>query len=185
MEWKAFLKGKIIRNSEFGIRNFPGGFTLIELIVVISLISIMLFFSIPRFQNTFLSDNTKKTSRWIIGKVRALKEVAVQDQKLYILHVNMDTNSLWVSNDSMSEKEIQNANQEEFILPDDVKVLDVEFPEKGKISSGLADIFFYKNNYSDKALIHIEDSDNQQLSFLIEPFLTKVKMYEKYAGFED
>jgi len=35
------------------------GFTFIELIVVISLISIMLFLAIPRFQGNFLSDSTK------------------------------------------------------------------------------------------------------------------------------
>ncbi|MBU1161919.1 MAG: prepilin-type N-terminal cleavage/methylation domain-containing protein, partial [Proteobacteria bacterium] len=45
------------------------GFTLIELIVVISLISIMLFFAIPRFQSNVLSDSTKEVSRWILLKI--------------------------------------------------------------------------------------------------------------------
>ncbi len=160
------------------------GFTLIELIVVISLISIMLFFTMPRFQDAVLSDNTKKTSLWIIGKVRALKEKAVSNQKLYTLHVNLDAGRLWVTNESMSEEELQNAERQGYELPNDVKALDVEYPDKGKISAGLADICFYKKGYSDKALIHIED-DDKKLSFLIEPFLSGVKLYEKYAGFED
>jgi len=34
-------------------------------------------------------------------------------------------------------------------------------------------------------LIHIEDSSNKQLSFLIEPFLSEVELYEEYVEFEN
>ena len=161
------------------------GFTLIELIVVISLIGMMLFFSIPRFQDAIFTDATKKTSRWIIGTVKALKERAARDQKLYALHVDMDTNRLWISNESMSEEDLLEEAQKGFALPDEVTLLDVEYPGKGKVSSGQADIFFYKKGYSDKALIHMESEDAGQVSVLIEPFLSKVKLYEIYAGFDD
>ncbi len=160
------------------------GFTLIELMVVISLISIMLFFSIPRFQSTIITDSKKSTARWIIGKVRILKERSACDQKLYILHVNMDTNRLWTSDGAMSEEDLQNAQEKGYEIPGDLKVQNVEYPEKGIISYGQADICFYGKGYSDKALIHIQD-DDEKMSFLIEPFLPKVKMYEKYVGFED
>ncbi|MBW1822856.1 MAG: type II secretion system protein [Deltaproteobacteria bacterium] len=133
------------------------GFTLIELTVVISLISIMLFFAVPRFRNAVLTDSMNNTSRWIIGKVRVLKEYSTSKQKLCILHVNMDSNKMWVSDETM----------------------------KGIISSGQADICFYRAGYSDKALIHIQGDDEQKISFLIEPFLPKVKLYEKYVDFED
>ena len=83
------------------------GFTLIEVVVVISLISIILFFSIPRFHNSILSDQTKKVSRWIIGKVRVLKDNAVLKKQLYILHVNFDTNRLWATSASMSPEELK------------------------------------------------------------------------------
>ena len=49
------------------------GFTLIELIVVISLIGLMLFFSLPRLQNNPFIDDSKKSARWLIGKVQTLK----------------------------------------------------------------------------------------------------------------
>jgi prepilin-type N-terminal cleavage/methylation domain-containing protein len=161
------------------------GFTLIELIVVISLISLMLFFAIPRFQDSVLSDNTKKVSRWIMAKVHTLKERAVREQKLYVLHVSLDSNRLWITNELMSEQELQNAAQSAYELPDDIKVLDVEYPDEEIISVGRADIYFYKRGYSERAMIHVENNDNEQLSFLIEPFLSKVKVYEKYVGFEN
>lgn len=161
------------------------GFTLIELIVVISLVSIMLVFAVPRFHDTVLSDNTKTVSRWIILKVQSLKQRAVHDQKLYALHIDIDTDRLWITNESMSEEEVEKALLKAFELPDDISLLDVEYPEKEKVSSGQADIFFYKKGYSDRALVHISNEDNERFSFLIETFLSRVKLFEKYVSFEE
>ena len=161
------------------------GFTLIELIVVISLISIMLFFAVPRFQVDVLSDHTKKASRWIMLQVHDLKEKAVHDQKRYALHLSLDSNRLWVTSEIMSPEEIQSAEAGGYELSNDIKLLDVEYPDKEKISAGQADIYFYKKGYSDKAIIHISNNDNEVLSFLIEPFLSRVRLYNKYIEFED
>jgi len=161
------------------------GFTLIELIVVISLISLMFFFAIPRIQVDILSDNTRKVSRWIMLNVSALKEKAVHDQKRYVLHLSLDSNRLWVTNDTLSEEELEEAAATGYNLPEDIKLLDVEYPDKEKISAGRADIYFYKKGYSDKAMIHITNNDNEVLSFLIEPFLSRARLYNKYLEFED
>ncbi|MFQ5484797.1 MAG: prepilin-type N-terminal cleavage/methylation domain-containing protein [Desulfobacterales bacterium] len=160
------------------------GFTLIELIVVISLISIILFLSIPRLQNVLVFDSTKKVARRILATVRFLKKTAVADQKRYILHVHLDANRLWITNESMSEAEIQQAEGKSYSLPDGVRISDVEYANKGKISSGTADIHFYKNAYSDYVWIHIENNRNRSLSFLIEPFQSKATLFENYVGFE-
>ena len=85
----------------------------------------------------------------------------------------------------MTEEELETAAQKGLALPDDIKVLDVEFPGRGKISYGDIEIFFYRQGYSDKALIHLEADDTQQVSLLIEPFLPSVRFYEKYAEFEE
>ena len=161
------------------------GFTLIELIVVIFLISLMLFFAIPRFQVDVLSDNTNKVSRWIMLKVHALKEKAVHEQKLYVLHLSLDSNQLWVTSDIMSEEELQTAALNGYELPENIKLLDVEYPDEEKISVGRADIYFYKKGYSDKAIIHISNNDNELLSLVVEPFLSRVRLYNKYIEFED
>jgi len=161
------------------------GFTLIELIVVITLISLMLFFAIPRFQVDVLSDNTNKVSRWIMVKVHSLKEKAVREQKLYVLHISLDSNRLWVTSEIMSQEELQAAEANGYELSDDINLLDVEYPDEEKISVGRADIYFYKKGYSDKAIIHISNDDNERRSFLIEPFLSRVRLYNKYIGFED
>ena len=163
----------------------PAGFTLIELIVVISLIGLMLFFTLPRFGDNPFLDDSKQSSRWLIGKVQSLKESAVRDQKQYNLHFDLDSGRVWETNESMSAEDIESAAfNNGSSLPDDLRIIDIEYPEKGKIISGEAELTFYKAGYTDKALIHMQEGDSY-LSFLIEPFLSNVQFYEHYASFED
>jgi hypothetical protein len=145
----------------------------------------MFFFAIPRIPVDVLSHNTRKPSRWIMMNVSALKEKAVHDQKNYVLRLNLDSNRLWVASEITSEEKLEDAAATGYELPEDIKLLDVEYPDKGKISVGQANIYFYKNGYSDKAIIHITNKDNEVLSFLVEPFLSRARLYNKYLEFED
>jgi prepilin-type N-terminal cleavage/methylation domain-containing protein len=160
------------------------GFTLIELIVVVALLGLMLFFSLPRLQNNPFLDDDKQSSRWLIGTIQTLKESAIRDQKLYTLHFDLDSGRVWETNESMSQDDIENAVLNSHTLPEDLRIIDIEFPTKGKINSGQAAINFYKAGYTDKALVHMQDG-NTYLSFLIEPFIPNVQFFEKYASFED
>ena len=159
------------------------GFTLLELIVVISLLSIMLVLTVPRFHSALFLDETKKSARWIIGKIQSLKEAAIRDQKQYTLHIDLDTERFWETDESMSTETLESTVLNAAPLPDGLKIADIEFPIRGKIDSGKAEITFYKDGHSDKVLIHLQDGD-EYISYLIEPFLSDVTRYETYARFE-
>jgi prepilin-type N-terminal cleavage/methylation domain-containing protein len=180
----SFLK-KLSFSSAVILRKSERGFTLIELVAVTFLMGMTLYFAIPRFQSVIGTDETKKFSRWIMFKTLELREKAVREQKNYVLHISMDSDKLWVSSDSMSEEALADAENQGagYPIPEDVRILDVEYPVKGKISMGRADICFYKGGYSDKVLIHTEDDESNRTSILIEPFLSKIKVYEDYAEF--
>ena len=165
-------------------REQSRGFTLLELIVVISLMGIMLIFTVPRFHETLFLDKTKTGSRWVIGKIQALKEAAIRNQKQYSLHINLDTEQFWETDASMSAEDLENAALNAGSLPSGLKIADIEYPIRGKINSGQTDITFYKNGTSDKVLIHLRDGD-KYVSYLIEPFLSEVTRYEMYASFEN
>ena len=160
------------------------GFTLIELIVVIALIGLLLFFSLPRLQNNPFLDDSKKSARWLIGKVQALKESAVRDQKQYALHFDLDSGRIWETNESMSQEDLENAALNSYALPEDIRIIDVEYPVKEKITSGQTEITFYKAGYTDKVFVHMQEGEIY-LSFLIEPFLSNIQVFEEYEGFED
>ena len=179
---KQILKPKYERPTTGN--QCAGGFTLLELIVVISLFSIMLIFTVPRFHDTLFIDETKKSSRWLIGKIQALREAAIANQKNISLHIDLDAERYWETDESMSVEVLENAALNANALPSGLKIADIEFPIRGKINSGKTEITFYKNGYSDKVLIHCQNGENY-LSFLIEPFLTDVTRLEIYAGFEN
>ncbi|MBC2715523.1 MAG: type II secretion system protein [Desulfobacteraceae bacterium] len=155
-------------------------FTLIELIVVISMISILLAFSLPRLDISFFSDNDRKISSWILLNVKSLKENAVKEQSLQILNIDIDNNQMWSSSGPVTE---ETPKENEYQIPSGYRLMDVEFLNADKVTKGICEIHFYKKGYSDKALIHIEDNDNNQYSYLIEPFLPHVKIIEKYIEF--
>ena len=158
------------------------GFTLIELGVVILLISVTLFFVAPRIPNSPLTDQSRKTSRWIMTAVADLKDRAVRDQKTYTLHVSLDANRLWVTHEAMSDEEKDAAQAEGMKLSGAIRLMDVEYPGNEKITAGRAEIRFYPKGYSDRALLHAKEGE-RRVSYQIEPFLSRVIIHETYTGF--
>jgi len=161
-----------------------GGYTLIELIVVVAVMSMVLFFTVPRFQKTVFVSDTKQLSQWLIVNVKALKERAVRDQKNYRLHINMTDSLLWITHDEMSEEAADEAQRGAYQLPSGVRVLDVEYPGQFRVDSGSAVIRFYKKGYSERALIHVADEDDNRVSYHIEPFLSRIGITPDDVGFE-
>ncbi len=158
-------------------------FTLIELIVVISLVATMLFFAVPRLDRSLFTDESKKVSRWILLNVSQLKNKAVQSQKRFILNVDMENNRLWISEETMAEEMLSSAENEAFRLPSSFRLLDVEYPDGRRVSSGTAVINFYPKGYSDRAILHMEDDQSERRSYFIEPFLSQVKIRDTYANY--
>ena len=159
------------------------GFTLVELAVVILLISITLVFALPRLPESPLIDPNGAAARWIILNVRNLKERAVREQTQFTLHVGIDGNRFWITHEAMSEEDRQQAEEKGYRLPGGMRVEDVQYPDSSRLMSGQADIAFYKKGYSDRVMLHIADGDDK-MSFQIEPFLSRVKVYDQYVSFE-
>jgi prepilin-type N-terminal cleavage/methylation domain-containing protein len=181
--------------------NKVGGFTLIELIVVMTLITIMLGFAAPQLRSALFVDGTKKTSRWLMITIPSIKTKAIREQQLMVLGISIDEDNLWVVDPQplKKEKNDMEGNEEDvedledfgeppkkqkiFKLPSDVHIMDVEFPNQDRISVGETEIYFYPKGHSDHAIIHLEDSDGHRFSFLIEPFLPNIKRIDNYVRF--
>jgi prepilin-type N-terminal cleavage/methylation domain-containing protein len=157
------------------------GFTLIELIAVIALITLMLGFATPRLAANLLEDQTKKASRWLLLTIPALKMKAVSEGRIYRLKIDLSGRRLWSMNDDMNEEQLEAAAEKSYQMPDEVWVMDVAFADDRRTNSGEAEIVFSPQGYSDQAIIHLENRDGARRSFLIEPFLPNVKMVDGYV----
>jgi prepilin-type N-terminal cleavage/methylation domain-containing protein len=160
------------------------GFTLLELIVVMALMSIVFFFAIPRFEGSFLFDDSKQSARWLIAKMQSLKEEALRTRREHILVLDLDTKRVWHTTAAMTTEEAELAMRRAQAIPGGARVVGVEFPPETRIDSGRAQIYFYGDGHSDQALIHLQHGDAYS-SFLLEPFLTQVRMFDDRVGFND
>lgn len=161
-----------------------GGFTLIELTVVMALVSVMFFVALPKIKNDIFVDQSKKTSRWLLTSVRYLKEASIGKQMDHTLHVDMETGKLWISHVSMPEETIEKAEMGGLTLSGGVRVIDVEFEGDRKITDGQVEIRFYAKGYSDNVMIHVANEDDRELSYHIAPFLPRMKIYEDYVDLD-
>ena len=179
------------------------GFTLIELIVVILLVSMMLLFSTPRLRRFWVVNETDKTARWIMNTVRTLRERSVIEQQTFLLNIDLDGQRLWPEAVRVPEAEATDEldglsdpaavppeaapitmETAAYSLPEDVRITDVVYPGRERVVSGTTQIGFYPQGHSGMALIHLEDHDGRILSLVVEPFLNRVRVRQGYVEWE-
>jgi prepilin-type N-terminal cleavage/methylation domain-containing protein len=160
------------------------GFSLIELVAVISVLSIMLFLTLPGFDVFSRQDDLKGAARWIMGQAPALKAKAMEDRKAYLLILDLDNNTMMVSSGEPLAEGEERPVLKSHSLSETVRLKAVTFPGAGLITSGQPEIRFYPKGYCDKAILHLQDGNNQSFSLVLEPFLNTVALVEGSLEFE-
>lgn len=161
------------------------GFTLIELVVVVTLIVLMIGLTMPQIRSTLLSDGLKRTSLRMVGMANNLRDEAMREHKTYGLYLDMVRQQYWMGFAAMTEEERALAKENAEKLPRDVQILDVWFKEGGKINEGEAVILFFGKGYVQPSAIHLGDDDGRRLTVVLSPFGGKIKVLEKYVDFEN
>ena len=166
------------------MRRCRAGYTLLELIVVMSLVGIVFFFTIPRFGESFFIDDAKRSSRWLIAKLQSLREEALRTHRQQILNIDLDGSRFWETSAAMAPEETEHALRRAQFLPGGGRVVSVDFPYQGRVNAGRTQIRFFPDGSSDRALVQVRHGD-MITTFLIEPFLSQVKMFDHAVGFDD
>ena len=161
-------------------KSCRAGFTYLELIVVMAILALLFFFSLPRLDSFLFTDPSKKVARLIVSTVQDLKQRALTDQKEYRLCIATETGELWVADATMDKKGVAEARKNGFSLPDAMGIEAPDFSSGSSALSGEAMIRFYPKGYSDGGeLLLVEDG--QKLRLVIEPFLSRVEIMEDYG----
>jgi Tfp pilus assembly protein FimT len=149
--------------------------------VVMLLVTILISAAIPRFGAGPFQDPIKKSTRWMTGTVKTLRAAAVRQQKQQTLVLDLTAERMWMADAQMNEAARQTAADRSFKLPSAIKLMAVQFPDKGRISTGTVEIHFYPSGYSDQAVILLEKETNERYSWVVEPLLPKVRFYEEWV----
>lgn len=163
-----------------------GGFTLIELAIVIFITGLIISIAVPVVRDTILHDDLKTTSRKLVATITLLRNKSVSEYKDHVLMFNIDEPAgYWYESSGMSETQQLDARDQAETLPDDVRILDIDFYGSEKKVNGETGIKFSKKGYAGYTLIHLADKTDRKFTLVIEPFLGKVKIMEDYLNFED
>ena len=165
------------------MRGQAEGFTLIELMVVMLLITIVLSVTVPRLSSGLMQDPQKKANRWMINTVQALRAAAIEKQKSQALVVDFANNRLFTIDSSMDDEALAAAAEKAFVLPKSIQLVDVLFPNDEQQSVDTVEIYFYAAGYCDPSIIHLKNDDGYRFSYKIEPLLPKVKVSEEWLTY--
>ena len=151
--------------------HLKAGFTLLELMVVIMLLSILLGFAVPAFQKGGGAASAGGAARGLLQAVQKLKTAALSRQQIHKLHLDLDAGRVWVTRDANVSDGDAAPRQSEWALPEDIQIAFVRFPDNREFSSGTVELAFYPQGYSDRAIVRLEDGTGAPTDLIIEAFL--------------
>jgi prepilin-type N-terminal cleavage/methylation domain-containing protein len=156
------------------------GFTLVELLLVMALISVVLILAVPSTRDVLTGDKLKKASRQLIGLERKLRVEAVRDQLEHILCIDLPDSVFWVITSDMTPEKQDEIKKNPQHLPGDIVITDIVDENNKKISVGEVKIVFKKNNICSPAIIHLAYGEDK-MTIVINPFLGVTDIYDKYV----
>lgn len=159
------------------------GYTLLELIVVVALMGVVLLAALPRFEG-FLFEDARKGERFLVGALQTAREEAQRTQRGRMLHFDLQTGLVWESLFPPRAEERETGLLPPQALPGGARVTAVEFPRRGRITSGRAEIRFFPDGTCDRALIQLR-REERVTTLLLETFLSRTKPFDGAVAFDD
>jgi len=161
------------------------GFTLLELMVVMVLISLMTAFTMPTLRSSLFSDQLKTTTRRLVAMISETSQEAVRTQSAHFLSFDLGQNQVWMNDGAQDESEDDVIAKRHLNIDDSVKVVDIVSVYGGKRSQGKTTIRFSKKGYVDMTLIHLRSGDGREMTLMLSPFLGVTKLFDSYIELED
>ncbi len=159
------------------------GYTLVELVIVIVVVSILLLVGMPRFRRMLAGDELHATCRELVGLVRSVREQAMGGQQVMRLRFDFAANRVWVEGQGAETADGPQAVSE-YQPGEGVRLLDLWSRRAGTVSAGEATLLFFPKGYVEQAIIHLEDEGGRRYSLELMPFLGTVELHEGYLGYE-
>jgi len=167
---RAGASNKGVPRKSQVFRGANKGFTLLELLVVITIISIVIGLVMPSFFNIG-RETLKAEARRLAGIIRYTYDTAVAQKRQYSLLIDIDRDRWKISGGD---------DVEEGRLRDDVKIEDIIVPSRGKIKEGEVAMTFTPLGLNEPLEIHLKE-DKGQYSLIFNPYTGRVKVLEGYV----
>ena len=161
------------------------GFTLIELIVVMVLISTVTAFAIPKLRSSLFTDQLRATARQFIGLVAETGQEARTSRSAVELRFDREQHLFTAAPAAGRIADAPLERYAELRLAESVQVVDITSAHGGKKTVGELVIRFSSRGYVDKTVVHLRDDSGDELSVILSPFLGVTRVLEGYVSLED
>lgn len=168
------MKGMPLQKT---ICGFDRGFTLMELLIVMMLISLFMVVSVPALRDTLIDDPLKSTGRRLIGYIDGIRELAVSEQKGYVVSIDIDANTLqYVPDGAVDAQDVEDTEKNVFTPTADARLRSVWQKESGSVGSGVVKVWVSGQGYLEKTVIHLVNDAGEALSLVVYPFLPQIEI---------
>lgn len=162
--------------------NFLAGFTFIELLIVLVILSFSLLIVLPNFMNILPGTHLSSSARYVAAAISWLYHEAGLSGRKCRLNFDLDEDAYWFAKETDEgemEKLEGNLQGVKRLLPG-VSFLDV-ITETKKVDEGEVYIDFSPYGFVEPAIIHLVNSEGDQLSITINSFTGRAEIQKGYV----
>lgn len=149
------------------------GFTLLEMIMVLFLMSGVLLLVIPK---VVTGENLASSGRQFIGGLRSLQSLAIALQKPLKLYVDLDKGTYWAMIVESTEEKIPLKTEwaGRRALPEPIRFADVAVGT-AKRMSGRMELSVFPNGRMDNVILHLSDGGSNLLGIAVESVTGEIR----------
>ena len=162
-----------------GLRQ--SGFTLIEIVVVVTILAMTALLVFPRLPDT-REAALKSSARTLATTIRYVRDQALLKRLPHRLRFTAGEGNIAVTTlpPGGTETPSEDAFLRRRILGDDIIVSDITTPRLGKVASGDTFIDFGPAGISETLIIHLREPQGNQMTVIAFPFGGQVKVESGY-----
>lgn len=135
----------------------------------------------PALRDSFLDDSLDAATRRLIGTARELRNDAIRDQVDYVLHLDLDSGSYWISSTDMTPEKLDEMRDKAKQFPSGVRIVGVSYHARKKRMEGEATIAFLRQGYVQPAVVHLTKGE-RMANLVFQPFGRAMQVYSDYGG---